>query len=428
MNEDGTSGGKFAEPLDKMIERDVDAAGDAFLFVFAGRADVEQLRGIGGGEAFGGERRAVMFGSSSELGTRFETGHSLLEITGDVIETNATETDGGFGLARGIGDNHDGFIVSEDGAGPGGVLAVQADVDAAGKMRGGELFRVARVEDLRAGVLQIENAIEFERLQTAIESFVERGTFFAIEYGVVDKIRRRIGLVGGDEFDESLARHRLECVVKTALFADGRNGFLADGFAAERASAVSGIDEAGVGKREKFGLKGIVEEGAEVGGGPAESGAEIGAANVADEKRVAGEDGVRGGGAAVEIEDKKRNGFGRVAGSFESLDADAAKFDGGAIGERREFVLGFGFGAEIDGGTDAIAEFEMAGDKIGVEMGEYDVLDLEIVLGGELKIAANVALRIDDGGGVSLVVADDVGSVSETGKVELLKDHAVMSP
>ena len=41
VNEDGTSGEKFAEAFDEMIERDVDATGDAFLFAFARRADVE---------------------------------------------------------------------------------------------------------------------------------------------------------------------------------------------------------------------------------------------------------------------------------------------------------------------------------------------------------------------------------------------------
>lgn len=70
-------------------------------------------------------------------------------------------------------------------------------------------------------------------MQAAIESFVERGALFAVQNGVVNEIGRGIGLIGGDELDEGLLGHGLKSVVEAALFADGRDGFLADGFAAK---------------------------------------------------------------------------------------------------------------------------------------------------------------------------------------------------
>ena len=65
-----------------------------------------------------------------------------------------------------------------------------------------------------------------------------------------------------------------------------------------------------------------------------------------------------------------------MAGSFEDSQADAAEFDSLAIVQRSEGVFGFCGGAEINFCADAIAEFEMAGDEVGVEMSEEDVLDL----------------------------------------------------
>ena len=133
---------------------------------------------------------------------------------------------------------------------------------------------------------------------------IECGAFFAVQDGVVGEVGGRFGLIGGDDLDEGVFGHGLERVVGAALLADGGDGFLADGFAAERAGAVRGIDEACVGKREKFVVEGIEEHAAELRGGPAERGAEIGAADVADEERVAGEDGVGLRGADGEIEDE----------------------------------------------------------------------------------------------------------------------------
>ena len=65
----------------------------------------------------------------------------------------------------------------------------------------------------------------------------------------------------------------------------------------------------------------------------------------------------------------------------------------------------------------------MAGDEVGVKVGEEDVLDLEFILGGEGDVLIDVALRIDDRGNAGLFVTDEVGGVGEAAEVELFEDH-----
>ena len=65
----------------------------------------------------------------------------------------------------------------------------------------------------------------------------------------------------------------------------------------------------------------------------------------------------------------------------------------------------------------------MAGEEIGVQVGEHDVRDPQPVLLGEGQVLLDVALRIDDRGDPGLLVADDVGGVRQTIQVELLENQ-----
>ena len=156
--------------------------------------------------------------------------------------------------------------------------------------------------------------------------------------------------------------------------------------------------------------------------------AQVGAAHVADEQGVAGENGLRVGicGRAVVNDDGDR--FGCVAGGFQYFQAHAAEFESVAIAVRNKRVRRFGGGAEMDGCADAIAQLQMPGDEIGVEMGQEYVLDLQGMLRREGNIVIRVALRVDDDGGTGLLVADDVRGVGEAGKIELLEDHEAPPP
>ena len=231
-----------------------------------------------------------------------------------------------FVFAAGIGDEDDGPRVIEQGAGPGCVLAAESDVEAAAKVRRGEVDGVATVEQLRAGLLELEHAVERERLLFASERLVERGPLLRVEHGVVGEVGGRVGLVGCDQRDELRPRHGLQRVVVDALFADGGERLLADRLAAERAGAVCGIDEGGVGQGEQFRQR-VVQQAAERVGGEAARGVQVRTADVADEECVAGEHGVGHGGRLREIEDEQRDGVGGVARRGERLQAHLAEFD-----------------------------------------------------------------------------------------------------
>jgi hypothetical protein len=65
----------------------------------------------------------------------------------------------------------------------------------------------------------------------------------------------------------------------------------------------------------------------------------------------------------------------------------------------------------------------MAGDKIGVQMSEEHVFDVETVLGGKSNVLVDVALRVDDGRDSCGFVTNQVGSMRQTRQIKLLEDH-----
>jgi hypothetical protein len=82
-----------------------------------------------------------------------------------------------------------------------------------------------------------------------------------------------------------------------------------------------------------------------------------------------------------------------------------------------------GFGAKINGGAYTVAEFQVAGDEVRVEMSQYDVLDLKAVIGCELEVALDVSLGIDDNRGASGFIADQVRSMGKAVQVKLVEDQ-----
>ncbi len=88
-----------------------------------------------------------------------------------------------------------------------------------------------------------------------------------------------------------------------------------------------------------------------------------------------------------------------------------------------EGVLGRGGSAEVDGGVAAIAELEMAGDEVGMEVREEDVADVQAESVSVVDVLLDVALRVDDDGRVAGFVADEIGGVREAAEVVLFEDH-----
>ena len=95
--------------------------------------------------------------------------------------------------------------------------------------------------------------------------------------------------------------------------------------------------------------------------------------------------------------------------------------------EGSECVRRFRRGAKINRRADAIAQFQVSGDKIGVKVRQEDVLDLKRVLGGERKVLVRIALRIDDRRRACPPIPDKVGGVGQTRQIKLLENHGGLS-
>ena len=191
---------------------------------------------------------------------RFEAVQPVLQVADDVIEADAAEANRRLVLAAGVGDDHDRTLAIEDRAGPGRVLAAEADVDAAGKMRGGELAgsRVSRI--CAAGPLQRQHQLQRHRVQLARQRLVQRRPLLAVQHRVVGEVGGRVGLIRRHQIDERRLGHRLQRVVRAALLADRRHRLLADRLAAERPGAVGRIDQARVRQRQQLRAQRIVEQ------------------------------------------------------------------------------------------------------------------------------------------------------------------------
>ena len=112
-------------------------------------------------------------------------------------------------------------------------------------------------------------------------------------------------------------------------------------------------------------------------GGPAEGGTQVGATDVADEQGVSGEDGIGGVGIFLEIVDEDGDGFDGVAGGLQDVEAEAGEIEGVAVFHGDEGVVGVGLGSESNVRAAAVAQFEVAGDEVGMEVGEEDVTDVD---------------------------------------------------
>src|ERR1700692_2680496 len=81
-----------------------------------------------------------------------------------------------------------------------------------------------------------------------------------------------------------------------------------------------------------------------------------------------------------------------VARRFQNFQAHASEFQNVAIVKRGERVPGFSRRAKINGCAYAVAQLQMPGDEIGVEMGQEYMFDLERVLSSKRDVLVCIAL------------------------------------
>ena len=171
-------------------------------------------------QLFRHHRGADALGAPHQVRSGGERFHAPLQIAFDVIETDTAQPQGGFLLASGLSDDHDGLGAIEHRASPGGVLPAESDVDAAGEVTLGILGGVADVEDLSARVSHPKDLGQIDGMENLFEILVQRGALASIEDGVVGEVRRSVGLVGRDQTNEFLLRHRLQRIIQAPLISE----------------------------------------------------------------------------------------------------------------------------------------------------------------------------------------------------------------
>ncbi len=129
--------------------------------------------------------------------------------------------------------------------------------------------------------------------------------------------------------------------------------------------------------------------------------------------------------AGVQVINEDGDRLRSVPRCFQRLQAYASEFENGAIAKRRECIRRFGRGAQIDGGTYAIAQLQMPCDEIGMEMRQEYVFDSETVFTGKGNILVGVALWVDDRCHARLLVSNNVGSVRQARQIKLFNDHGL---
>ncbi len=123
------------------------------------------------------------------------------------------------------------------------------------------------------------------------------------------------------------------------------------------------------------------------------------------------------------IEDEDADRLDGVPGRFQHLQPQAGKLQRGAIRHGDERILSLGAAAQVDCGAAAVAKLQMAGDKVGVEVGEKDMADGESVSSGVSEVLLDIALGIDNDGGRGRLVGQQVRGVRQAAKIVLLQEH-----
>ena len=114
-----------------------------------------------------------------------------------------------------------------------------------------------------------------------------------------------------------------------------------------------------------------------------------------------------------------------MAGGFQDFEAQSREVERIAVLHRHEGVFRLGAGAEMDSRAATVAQFQMAGDEVGVEVGEEDVADLEPEFLGVGQVLLDVALRVDDDGGRTGLVSEQIGGVGQAAQVILFQNHSL---
>ena len=93
------------------------------------------------------------------------------------------------------------------------------------------------------------------------------------------------------------------------------------------------------------------------------------------------------------------------------------------LAQRAEVELRPGPPPQVDTGAGPVAQLQVTGQEVGVEVGQHDVANVESLLPGILQVEFDVPLRVDDHGVPGLRVGDHVGGVCQAIEVVLSDKH-----
>ena len=169
--------------------------------------------------------------------------HAVLQITNGIVEPNASQSHHGFFFVVTISDHNNRRVVAQDRPGPGGILALESDIDRTCQVSSFKVGRFTNINQLRTRVSQLDDFFKAECLQGCLHGAFKTWTLLTILDGVVNKVARSFRLLAGDEISKLFKRHRLQGVVEFLLFADCRHRFFAQRLATQRTCSMSRIDQ-----------------------------------------------------------------------------------------------------------------------------------------------------------------------------------------
>ncbi len=117
---------------------------------------------------------------------------------------------------------------------------------------------------------------------------------------------------------------------------------------------------------------------------------------------------------------------GPVTGGVEGDNADLAKLELPAVGERLVLVVRARLLVDVNRCAGRRGEAAVSGDVVGVVVGLQDVLDAHSEVARQPEVLVDVELRVHDGSDAGVLVADQVAGAAEVVVGDLAKDHAVL--
>src|SRR5208337_735897 len=160
--------------------------------------------------------------------------------------------------------------------------------------------------------------------------------------------------------------------------------------------------------------------GAEVVRTPSQRRPQVRAPYVADEQRVPGKYSVWLRRVPPKIEHQDRDRLNGVPGRLQHLQPQSRKVKRISVLHGGESVLRLGAGSKMDGRAATIAQLQVTGDEVSVEVAEKNMADLQPKFLGIGQILLDVALRVDDDGGRTVLISEQIRGVGQAAQVVLL--------